>query len=708
MATDMRVIAIGVDIGGTFTDVVLLDEPSGGVRSAKVLTTPTHPEQGVLDAVESVLRQGGAGYGDVRTYVHGTTLATNAIIERKGACTALLTTRGFRDALETATELRYDLYDPFIEFPEPLVPRRRRIGVSERCRYDGEVLTALSVAEVTEALLGFAEENVESVAVCFLHAYANSANEVAAARAIAAARPDLSVSLSSRVLPEIGEYGRVSTTVANAYVQPLVSRYLTELVDALGALGSEGAFFVMSSSGGTLSLDLAREFPVRLVESGPAAGVSIAAHYGERQGIADLLSFDMGGTTAKISLITGGRPRRTTELEVGRVRRFEKGSGLLVKAPAVDLIEVGAGGGSIAQVDALGLLAVGPGSAGADPGPACYGRGGTRATVTDADLALGYLDAAYFLGGEMRLDSQRALGAIEQHVARPLELDTTEAARSIFEVVNDNMANAAGIYAAEQGIDLRGYTLLAFGGAAPTHAWDVARRLGITEIRVPFAAGVLSALGCLASPVSFDFVFGYMQELLDVDWSAVNARFAPLEQEGRELLAAAGIDEVSVTCSTDMRYLGQRYEVNVPLPGSHLEPELLPSLHDAFYAAYRQQYGREIREVPVETVSWRLNVSGPRPTLDVAWPSPARDGADEAAGTQPKGERPVFFPMPRGEGDDPVLCPIFERTALAPGVQISGPAVLEDRESTTVVPPGARVRVDGERMLIIDLGGMSR
>ena len=706
MAKDVRAIVIGVDIGGTFTDVVLLDERSGGALAAKVLTTPDHPEQGVLRAVESVLRQAEAAYGDVRTYVHGTTLATNAIIERKGAKTALLATRGFRDALETAAEMRYDLYDTFIEFPEPLVPRRRRVGVTERCRHDGEVLTRLSEADVAEALSKFAEENVESVAVCFLHAYANAANEEAAQRAIAALHPDLSLSLSSRVLPEVGEYGRVSTTVANAYVQPLVSRYLTELVEALVALGSHGAFYVMGSSGGTLSLDVAREFPVRLVESGPAAGVSIAAHYAERQGLPDLLSFDMGGTTAKISLITGGRPTRTTELEVGRVRRFEKGSGLLLKAPAVDLIEIGAGGGSIAEVDALGLLAVGPGSAGADPGPACYGRDGTAATVTDADLALGYLDPEYFLGGEMTLDASRALDSIDQHVARPLKLDTAGAARSIFEVVNDNMANAAGVYAAEQGIDLRGYALMAFGGAAPTHAWDVARRLGITEIRVPFAAGVLSALGCLASPVSFDFVFGYMQELLKIDWSRVNARYAPLEEEGRALLATAGIDEVGLSWSADMRYLGQRYEVNVPLPGSHLEPEFLPALHETFYAAYRQQYGREIRDVPVETVSWRLNVSGPRPTLDVAWPSDSRDNGD--VGARPKGERRVFFPMTRGEGLEPVPSPVFERATLAPGAEIPGPAILEDRESTTVVPPGARVRVDDDRMLIIDLGGLTR
>ena len=480
-----RQIAIGVDIGGTFTDVILVDERAGSVYSAKVLTTPERPAQAVLTAVAQVLEQAKAHHDAVRTIVHGTTLATNAIIERKGARTALLTTRGFRDALETGTELRYDLHDLFIEFPEPLVPRGRRIGIAERVRFDGQVLTPLDEAEVRQAVRALRAEDVEAVAVCFLHAYANPANEEAAAKAIRSERPDLAVALSSRVLPEIGEYGRVSTTVANAYVQPLMSRYLAELSEALKERGSSGAFFVMSSSGGTLSLDLARQFPVRLVESGPAAGVSIAAHFAQRLGKPNVLAFDMGGTTAKISLITGGQPTRTTELEVGRVRRFQKGSGLLLKAPAVDLIEIGAGGGSIARVDALGLLGVGPDSAGANPGPACYGADGTAATVTDADLLLGYLNPDYFLGGKMRLHPERAASAVQQAISKPLEIDAISAARSIYEVVNDNMANAASVYAAEQGIDLRDFTLLAFGGAAPAHVCDVAQRLGIRDVRVP-------------------------------------------------------------------------------------------------------------------------------------------------------------------------------------------------------------------------------
>ena len=689
-------IAIGVDIGGTFTDVMLIDERSRSIFSAKVLTTPGQPAQAVLSGVAQVLEQAKAPHAAVRTVVHGTTLATNAIIERKGARTALLATRGFRDALETATELRYDLHDLFIEFPEPLVPRDRRIGITERTRFDGEVGTPLAESEVAHAVEAFAGDGVEAVAICFLHSYANPANEEAAARLIKSARPDLSVSLSSQVLPEIGEYGRVSTTVANAYVQPLMADYLGELSGALKERGSCGAFFVMSSNGGTLSLDLARQFPVRLVESGPAAGVSIAAHFAERLATPDVLAFDMGGTTAKISLITGGKPTRTTELEVARVRRFQKGSGLLLKAPAVDLIEIGAGGGSIARVDDLGLLSVGPESSGADPGPACYGAGGEAATVTDADLLLGFLNADYFLGGKMRLHPQQASAAIERSVGKMLGVDAIRAARSIYEVVNDNMANAASVYAAEQGIDLRDYTMLAFGGAAPAHVCDVAQRLGIRNVRIPVGAGVLSALGCLASPVSFDFVFGYMRELKQVDWESVNQRYAALEDQGRRHLAEAGIDgEITARASADMRYLSQRYEVNVALPPGPLGPELLDKLHDAFYAAYRQHYGREIREVPVETVSWRLTVSGPTPRLDLSWP------ADAVSVGKEKGRRPVVFAGAKAAID----CPVYERGRLAPGATIAGPAIIEDRESTAVVPPSATVAVDDLRMLLITLKG---
>lgn len=695
---EVKNIAIGVDIGGTFTDIVLIDENSGALFSAKVLTTPEQPARAVLTAVDQVLEQAGAKPSAVRTIVHGTTLATNAIIERKGARTALLTTKGFRDVLETGTELRYDLHDLFIAFPEPLVPRARRIGISERTHFDGRIVSAADEAEIGEALRALAADGVEAVAVCFLHSYANPANEDVVAEVAARVTPELLISRSSRVLPEIGEYGRVSTTAANAYVQPLMARYLAELAGALEERGVQGAFYVMSSSGGTLSLDLAQQYPVRLVESGPAAGVSIAAHFARELDIPDLLAFDMGGTTAKISLINGGEPTRTTELEVARVSRFQKGSGLLLKAPAVDLIEIGAGGGSIANVNDLGLLNVGPESASSVPGPACYGRGGTSPTVTDADLLLGYLNADYFLGGKMKLHPQDARSAVDAGVGKGLGVDTTRAALSIYEVVNDNMANAASVYAAEQGIDLRGFSMVAFGGAAPAHVCDVARRLGIKEVRIPAVAGVLSALGCLTSPVSFDFVFGYMRELKEVDWEIVGERFAALEKEGRDYLAQAGITEgVVVRCSADMRYLSQRYEVNVPLPHGQLGPELLDQMHDAFYAAYRQHYGRDIREVPVETVSWRLTVSSATPGLPDAAASEAGAGKEIAPG----GHRKVTF-VGHDAGVD---CPVYQREQMVPGVTLAGPAIIEDQESTAVVPPGATVSVDDLRMLVISLEG---
>jgi N-methylhydantoinase A len=694
-----KFLAIGVDIGGTFTDLVLVDEVKRTIHSTKILTTAQEPERAVLDAVSHILASVDATADRIRTLVHGTTLATNAIIERKGSPTLLLTTKGFRDVLETRTELRYDLYDLFIQFPEPLVPRRRRIGVSERTTYDGKIATPLSRDDVAAALEAEAARGVESVAICFLHSYANPQNEAEAKAIIQDMRPGLPVTLSSEVLPEIGEYGRVSTTVGNAYVQPLIDRYLSALDAALREMGSSGAFFVMGSNAGSLSLDVARTYPVRLVESGPAAGVSIAAHYARRLGISNLLSFDMGGTTAKIALVTDFEPQRTNELEVARVKRFQKGSGLLLKAPAVDLIEIGAGGGSIARVDNLGLLTVGPDSAGSAPGPACYGQGGTDATVTDANVALGFLNPDYFLGGNMTLDREQSAAAIDRYIGKPMNVTTMRAASSIFEVVNDNMANAAAVYAAEQGIDLRKYALLAFGGAAPAHAWDVARRLGISEVRIPFAAGVLSALGCLTSPMSFDFVFGYMREFGAVDWDHVNARYADLEAQGRKQLADAGItDGITVTASADMRYYGQRYEVTVPLPDAPVSADAARTIEQAFYKAYSVYYGREISDVPVETVSWRLNVSGPKPDFDITWPGRMSDNGDFTT----KGERPLYFPG----STQPITCAVYERGDLPTGAAIEGPAVIEDHESTTIVPPGAKLRVDAERMLVLDLKGV--
>ena len=695
-----RFVTIGADIGGTFTDVVVIDELKRSIYSTKILTTPEEPELAVLRAVDEMLSLTSTVAANIRILVHGTTLATNAIIERKGARTLLLTTKGFRDALETRDELRYDLHDLFIEYPQPLVPRRRRLGISERVLYNGSVKTVAAKNEISEALECEYAEGVESIAICFLHSYANPANENRAKIIVEKILPDIPISLSSEVLPEIGEYARVSTTVANAYVQPLMNRYLEKLDSKLAQKGLTGAFFVMGSNAGTLSLDIARKHPVRLVESGPAAGVSIAAHYARAKKIQRLLSFDMGGTTAKIALLKDYNPTRAAEFEVARISRFQKGSGLLLKTPAVELIEIGAGGGSLASVDALGLLSVGPESAGSSPGPACYGQGGKLPSVTDADVALGYLNPNYFLGGKMQLDRNLALATIDQHVASPMSVTNIQAAANIFEVVNDNMANAAAIYSAEQGIDLRSYTLMAFGGAAPAHAWDVARRLGISEVRIPFAAGVLSALGCLTSPMSFDFAFGYMRELNDVDWLYVNRRFRELKNQGQEQLKDAGIKkDLTITFSVDMRYYGQRYEVSVPLSEPPFDGISVDKITGDFYAAYRGHYGRKIDDVPVEAVTWRVNVSGPRPKLNVKWPS----GAGESKSADPKGQRNAIFAGLL----EPVSCSVFERRQLPVGAKVSGPAIIEDTESTTIVPPGGEFHIDDQRMIVINISKVS-
>ena len=696
---DNHFINIGADIGGTFTDVVVIDERAKKIHSAKVLTTPERPEQAVLNAVNKMLRVTGTSAKNICKLVHGTTLATNAIIEGKGAKTLLLTTNGFRDALETRDELRYDLHDLFIQFPTPLVPRRRRIGINERVLFNGKIEKALEQQDIYKALKNQQVMEVESVAICFLHSYANSENEIHARELIEKNLPNIPISISSEVLPEIGEYARTSTTVANAYVQPLINRYLEALNCELCEQGLSGAFFVMGSNAGTLSLDIAKKFPVRLVESGPAAGVSIAAHYAETLNLPKLLSFDMGGTTAKIALVTNGHPTSANELEVARVKRFQKGSGLLLKAPAVELIEIGAGGGSVASVDELGLLSVGPESAGSSPGPACYGKGGEAATVTDADLILGYLNTDYFLGGQMPLDFDSAKQVIDERISKYLSLETQEAASSIFNVVNDNMANAAAVYAAEQGIDIRSYTLMAFGGAAPTHAWDVARRLGITEIRVPLAAGVLSALGCLVSPVSFDFVFGYMSEIENTDWDYVNSRFSQLEKDGRQQLENAGINEnVEVKYSADMRYFGQRYEVSVGLKEVPISKDMTEKITKDFLESYEQYYGRIIHDVPVETVSWRVRVTGPRPELGVSW----KMGSGDNVELKTKGKRPVVFTPSIG----PVICEVYERSELCCDTHIDGPAVIEDTESTIIIPPGGAANVDENLMIIINISNV--
>ena len=709
---------IGVDIGGTFTDLVLVDETTGALRVGKLLTTPKDPSQAVEQGVVSLLHEAGAPSSTVRALIHGTTLATNALIERKGARVGLLATAGFRDAVEIGREGRYDMYDLFIDPPAPLVPRQLRLEVPERVLADGSVLRPLDTAQARAAITELGRLGVEAVAICLLHAYRHPVHERALAALCAELLPGVPVSCSSDVVPEIREYERTSTTSANVYVMPLMSRYLDDLERKIQELGIPGGLYVMMSAGGIATSETAKRVPIRLVESGPAAGALAAARMARQVGLDRLLSFDMGGTTAKACVIDRGEPLLAREFEVARADRFKKGSGLPIRVPVVELIEIGAGGGSIARVDRMGLLKVGPDSAGADPGPACYGLGGREPTVTDADLLLGYLDADFFLGGRMRLDVEAARRAVDERVARPMGLGLAEAAWGIHRVVNENMAGAARVHGIERGKDLRGYPLFAFGGAGPVHAWQVGRILRVPRVLVPYGAGALSAYGLLAAPLAFDFVRTAPQRLATADWALINRLFEEMEGEGRRILRGAGVadQDITVRRSAEMRYLGQGHEVDVPIPLDSLGSASLERITAAFETAYRLLYSRTPQGVPLEALNWRAVVSGPAPDL-----APSRLSADSgsarvtsrlsasggSAGAisgppQMKNVRNAYFPEAGGY----VETPVYDRYALGPDSRLAGPAIAEERESTTVVGPGAVITVDAQRTLIAAPAGV--
>ena len=706
---------LGVDIGGTFTDLVVIDDATGTARVGKVLTTAKDPAHGVEDGIHALLDEAGVRSDAVRAVVHGTTLATNALIERKGAKTALLTTEGFRDALEIRREGRYDMYDLFIDPPPPLVPRHLRREVPERLLADGSILKTLDEAAARRALAELARDGVEALAICLLHAYVNPAHERRLSEIAREVSPGLSVSCSSEVVPEIREYERASTTCANVYVAPLMARYLEDLERRLAALGIDGQLYIMQSSGGTALPPLARRLPVRLVESGPAAGALAAAQAARERHEPKLLSFDMGGTTAKACVIDDGVPLVGREFEVARADRFKKGSGLPIRVPVIELIEIGAGGGSIARVDRMGLLKVGPDSAGADPGPACYTLGGRHPTVTDADLLLGYLDAEFFLGGRMRLDREAAHRVVGEHVARRLGLDVTGAAWGIHRVVNENMAAAARIHGIERGRDLRQYPLFAFGGAGPVHCWQVAKILKVPRILIPFGAGAMSAYGLLAAPLAFDFVRTGRQRLDRADWPAINRLFAEMEEEGRALLARAGVAPADIHLSriAEMRHAGQGHEVECAMPLGALSTESLPTITASFENAYRALYHRLPHGVPIEALNWRLTVSGPQPSTGLSRRSEPgraliRPPSVHASRTAPtttgsaratKGARQAYFAEVGGF----VETPVYDRYALHAGAEFAGPAIVEERESTAVVGPGARCRVDDGFGLVVEI-----
>ena len=691
-----RIYRVGVDIGGTFTDIFLLSDDGSEIVIGKVLTTPRDPAAAVVNGLRTLLNERNIPPSSVTHLVHGTTLITNAIIERKGAKTGLITTKGFRDALEIGRERRYDIYDLSLENPEPLVPRFLRREVNERLDNTGQVMKLLDPQDALAVIRGLVNDGVEAIAVCLLHSFRNPAHELLIKKLVAAHFPHIFCSLSCEVMPEIREYERTSTTVANVYVKPLAQQYLNKLNADLRTLGLPRDIFIMLSNGGITSCRVAGEYPIRLIESGPAAGALAAVFYSTHRQLDRVISFDMGGTTAKICLIDYGKPLLTTDFEAARVYRFKKGSGLPLKVPVIEMIEIGAGGGSIARVDTLGLLKVGPDSAGAEPGPVCYDRDGEEPTVTDADLVLGYLSPDYFLGGKMRLNLDKARHTIEEKIAKPLNVSLVRAAWGIHQVVNENMANAARIHLVEIGRDPRDYNLIAFGGAGPVHAYRMAERLKLKTLVCPLAAGVTSAFGMLTAPLAFDFVQSYVTSLTDIDFIVIDRVYADLEARGHELLTAAGVDgEVSLLRSADMRYLHQGFEIRVPLPSGRLTVETLPALRQAFTEEYERLYKRLNPGVEVEVVNWRLIASGPRPPIHL--PTPPTAGKTIAAAR--KGGRAVYMPEHNGF----VPCGVYDRYLIPMGVSFSGPAVVEERECTVVIGVNAQVQIDEEQNLVISL-----
>lgn len=692
-----RPFRIGVDIGGTFTDAILLDAEGKSVIVGKTLTTPDDPSRGVEATVGELLARGKVRADQVRDIIHGTTLVTNAIIERRGVKTALLVTAGFRDILEMGRERRYDMDDLFLEMPEPLVPRHLRFEVRERILADGAVETLPDRQQISEIAQALVRQGVRAAAICFLHSYKNPTNERSVAEWLKESVPGLYVSLSSEVIPEIREYERMSTTVANAYVQPVMERYVRKLDGRLRAVGFRGNLYLMLSSGGICTPDVACRFPIRLLESGPAAGVLAAAHFGKLTAEPNVLSFDMGGTTAKLCIIDRGEPLTTLDFETARVYRFKKGSGMPIRGRVVDMIEIGAGGGSIARVDQLGLLKIGPDSAEADPGPVCYGSGGQEPTVTDADLILGYLDPDFFLGGRMKLDRGAAQRAIEGRLALPLGVGADNVAWGIHQIVNEGMANAARVHAIEKGKDPRSYVLFAFGGAGPAHAYRVAELLGISSVMIPPGAGVASAFGFLCAPLAFDFVRTYRSSLRDMDWGRASSLLVEMEEEGTRLLLASGVaeEEIRLERRCDMRYVGQAHELEVVIPGGPLAGDRSPEVRQLFEEEYRRHFGRTCLNVDVEVINWRVLASGPRPCPDVRELGVDRSG--HSVGQPLKGYRRAYFPESRGYEDTPV----YDRYRLEPGDVIKGPAIIEERESTTVVGPGGDATVDNYLNLII-------
>ncbi|MCC7486783.1 MAG: hydantoinase/oxoprolinase family protein [Burkholderiales bacterium] len=686
--------SLAIDIGGTFTDIVVYDHARARSLSHKELTTAEAPHKGVVTGIRRLFKQHEIPYSQVARVVHATTLFTNALIERKGAVTGLITTAGFRDTLEMQREHKYELYDLFIELPRPLVRRALRVEVKERMTVEGTPEVPLDEKALLARAKALREAGVTSVAVVFLHAYANDAHERRAGELLGKHYPDLFVSLSSDVSPQIREFERTSTTVANAYIKPLADSYLALMSREIAGLGISAPLFMMLSNGGLTHIDEAKRVPIQLLESGPAAGALAGAFFGARSNMPDVLAFDMGGTTAKLSIIDKGEPLIAYKFEASRQKRFAEGSGLPLDISTVELIEIGAGGGSIAAIDTLGLLKVGPRSAGAAPGPACYRRGGKDATVTDANLTLGYLEASNFAGGTMKIDPPLAAQAIEP-LAKASQLDVPELSWGIHSVVNENMAAAARVHIAERGHQADRFALLVTGGGGPLHGCEVARKLGIKRIICPPDAGVASALGLLMAPARIDRV-GTIARRLDLSWAGLEPAFTALEREATSVIEKTlpGGAQTSVARSADMRFAGQGFELVTPLPAGPYTAESEAAIRDAFIATYRQMFGQVPPVAKIEIINIRVAVSAP--TGDGRLDTRAsRDGGGNAL----KGKRRAWVPALKAYSD----VPVYERFALSAGDAIDGPAIVEEASSTLIVPPGARAVTDASGNIVVEL-----
>jgi len=681
---------IGIDIGGTFTDFTVTDQSSGRIRIEKTLTTPERPDLAVYAGLKRLAEALPDLLPTTNDIIHATTLVTNVILEGKGSRTGLITTKGFRDILEIGREVRYTVFDMFIRFPPPLVPRRLRVGISERTLSDGSVTEAVNEQELKEAAALFRREGVEAVAICFLHSYRNPANEKRAAEILAAELPGVDLSLSHEVLPEPKEFERTSTTVIDAYVKRTASAYIERLDEGLKKRGFARSLFLMLSNGGTATVDTAKRFPVQILESGPAAGVEAVGFFGRLIGLDTMLAFDMGGTTAKLCIIENGHAARTRSFEVGRVHRFKAGSGYPVSLPVYDLLEIGAGGGSIARVNDLDLLQVGPNSAASDPGPACYGLGGKDPTVTDADLVLGYLNPDYFLGGEMPLDRAAAERAIKTKIAVPTGLDIAAAAAGIFGLVSETMAAAARIYVTDKGKSSGDLALVASGGAGPVHAVELARKLGIGRVVIPPFSGVMSSLGLLAAPMAIERSRTVGALLTTVDLEALETIFEEIERDAAALLPE--LSEAQYMRFLDLRYAGQDYSLEIPIERPIQAETAVAAWSAAFLELYATLYGKVDEENSIEVATARIQLQRRVRAPAISRPAAMTDAA-------PKAFRDIYVVGSAAFR----RAPVFERSSLQVGQILVGPAVIEERESTTIIGIGDRVVVDAYGCLDVEV-----